>query len=130
LDAGEAGGRGNHAVQRFVVGFVRGGASGPAIENGAHRNVQVLLGDVLMNRVVGEARERIGYRADFDFGFIGAAQLQDTFGNTVQLGGAKTVIGRRASADNTLALRMSGRFLRRFFARGWHGSISKMRPRS
>ncbi len=38
-----------------------------------------LLGDVLVNRVVGEARERVGDHADFDFGFVRVAELENSF---------------------------------------------------
>ena len=67
---------GHHAAQRFVVGLVGGGARRAAVEHGAHRNGERLLGDVLVDRVVGEARQRVGAGVDFDFGFVGVAKLQ------------------------------------------------------
>ena len=54
----------NRAPQRFFVRLVRGGARGAAVDDRAHGNAQLLLGDVLMDGVVGEARERVGDHVD------------------------------------------------------------------
>ena len=68
---------GDHAPQRFVVGLVGGGAGGAAVEHGAHGDGEHLLGDILVNGVVGEARQRVGDGADFDFGFVGVAEFEN-----------------------------------------------------
>ena len=75
----------DHAPQRIVVGLVGGRARRAAVEHGSHRNGEHLLGDVLMNRVVGEARERVGDHADFDFGFVRVAEFEDSLGNAPHL---------------------------------------------
>ena len=43
-----------------------------------------MLGDVLMNRVVGEARERVGGGADVDFGFVRFAELENFLGDALE----------------------------------------------
>ena len=82
----EALGAATDAAKRFVVRLVRGGASGAAIDDRANGNVQRLLGDVLMNRVVGEASERVGSRVDFNFGFVRVAEFQDSLGEAFEIG--------------------------------------------
>ena len=42
------------------------------IDDSAYGNVQAALGDVLVNGVVGEAREGVGGFVNVDFGFVGA----------------------------------------------------------
>jgi len=56
-----------------------------AIEHRSHRDVQHLLGDVLVNRVVGKARQRIRNDADFHLGLVRVAQLEDFFRNAAHL---------------------------------------------
>ena len=86
LAARERAGGGDDAAQRFVIGLVGGGARRAAVEDGAHGNGERLLGDVLVNGVVGEARERVGAGFDFDFGLVGVGELQDALGEAAQFG--------------------------------------------
>ena len=86
LAARQSGGSGDDAAQRIVVGFVGGGASGAAVEDGAHGDAECLLGDILVDGVVGEARERVGAGVDFDFGLVGIGELQDALGEATQFG--------------------------------------------
>ena len=98
----------DHAPQRIVVGLVGGGARRAAVEDGAHGNGEHLLGDVLVNGVVGEARERVGDHADFDFGFVGVAEFEDSLGDAPHVrvgkqmqsghGGPVRVRGSRSSS--------------------------------
>ena len=76
------GGSGDHAAQASLVGFVGGGARRAAVEDRAHGNGQVPLGDVLVDGIVGEARERVRARIDFDFGLVGIGKPQDALGET------------------------------------------------
>ena len=46
---------GHRAPQLFVIGLVSGGARGAPVKDSAHGNGERLLGDVLVNGVVGEA---------------------------------------------------------------------------
>ncbi len=88
--------RGVHdAAQRLVVGLVRGRARRAAVEHGAHGNGQRLLGDVLMNRVVGKSRQRVRHHADFDFGLVRVAEFEDFLGDAPQFGVGKQMQSRR-----------------------------------
>ena len=51
-------GRLYYATQAVTVVLVCAGARRTVAEGGAHRNVVLLFRDVLMNRIVGKARER------------------------------------------------------------------------
>ena len=52
------------AANRIGIEAIGGGARGSLIERHANRKPAILLGDVLMNGVVGEARERAEMRAE------------------------------------------------------------------
>ena len=54
----------HHAAQGFIVSLVGGGARGAPIDYGANGDRQRLLGDVLVNGVVGKARQRVGDNMD------------------------------------------------------------------
>ena len=78
---------GNRPAQRFVIRFVRGGASRAAIDDSPHGNSQSLLGNILMNGVVGEPRERVIGRVNVNFGFVGFAQLENAFREMLEVSG-------------------------------------------
>ncbi len=84
LVAREGDGGRHHAAKRFVVRLVGGGARGAAIDHGADGDAERMFGDILVNRVVGEARERVGCGADVDFGFVRFAQLEDLLGDALE----------------------------------------------
>ena len=88
----------DHAAQRIVVGLVGGRARGAAVEHGSHRDGEHLLRDVLMNRVVGEARQRVRDHADFDFGFVRVAEFEDSFRDAAHLG-----VGKQMQAGHSRA---------------------------
>ena len=62
-------------AKRIFVDAIGGGAGGAAIDNGANGNGEAMLGDVLVDGVVGEARQSVGNFVDVDFGFFGAGGL-------------------------------------------------------
>ena len=74
----------SHAAEGFFVGFVGGGAGGAAIHNGADGNAEGVLGDVLVDGVVGEAGERVDRRVNFDFGFVRVAPADDAVGDVLE----------------------------------------------
>ena len=113
LAAREQRGRGDHAAERVVVGLVGGGAGGAAVEDGAHGDAEMLLGDVLVDGVVGEAGERVGAGVDFDFGFVGVGEAQDALGEAAEFG-----VGGEMRLGDGGARRLDGA-LRGFF-RGAH----------
>ncbi len=93
---------GHHAAKRFFVGLVGGGARGAAVHHGADGDVKHLLGDVLVDDVVGEAGERVGGDVNFHFGFVGFAELHDALGDGLQFRGGEKRFGGRVdfSASN------------------------------
>ena len=110
----------DHAPQRIVVRLVGGGAGRAAIEHGPHRYGEHLLRDVLMDRVVGEARERVGDHADLDFGFVRVAQFENSLGNAPHVRVGKQMQGRHGGAR--CAPFGSARFLRRIVRGSCHKS--------
>ncbi len=62
-------------AQRVVVEAVGGRDALALAEHGADRDLRVLLGDVLVDAVVGEAGERAGLRGDEHFGGVGASVI-------------------------------------------------------
>ncbi len=75
---------GEHAAKRFFVGLIGGGARGAAIYYGADGNAQGVLGDVLVDGVIGEARQRVHGRINFHFGFVGVAPADDAVGDVFE----------------------------------------------
>jgi len=70
----------NRGAKGVFVDAIRSGARGAAIDYSTDRNIQAALGDVLVDGVVGEARERVGGLVDVNFGFVSASgfgQAQD-----------------------------------------------------
>ena len=68
---------GNHASQTFVVELVRGGASRASGKDSANRDDVVFILHVLMNRVVGETREREVRAGEKNFDFVGGREFLD-----------------------------------------------------
>jgi hypothetical protein len=58
------------STERIFVDAICGGAGGAVVDNGADGNVEAALGYVLVNGIVGEAREGVGCFVDVNFGFI------------------------------------------------------------
>ena len=58
-------------AKRIFVNAVRGHAGGAAVHHGANGHIQAPLGNVLVDGVVGKARERFGGFVDVHFGFLG-----------------------------------------------------------
>lgn len=58
LDTGKTLGRFHNPSQAVIVKPVGGGARGPTIKHGSHRDRHVFFRNVLMNYVVGKAGER------------------------------------------------------------------------
>ena len=69
--------RHNRGAERIFVDSIRSGTRGATVDNGSNRNVQPAFGDVLVDGVVGEARERVGGLVDVDFGFVGARGFRE-----------------------------------------------------
>src|SRR6266566_1119608 len=65
-------------AERVFVDSIRGGARGAAVGDRANRNRQAVLGDVLVNGIVGETRQRVGNFVDVDFGFFGCRGFRQT----------------------------------------------------
>ena len=66
----------DRGAERIFVDAIRGGTRGAAVDDGANRNIQAALGNVLMDSVVGEARQGFGGFVDVDFGFVGSSGLR------------------------------------------------------
>ena len=84
-------------TNRIGVQPVRGRSGCSAVRNGADRERRTLFGDILMNDVVGEARERILAGLDRRFGLIGWGEIQDLLEDLPQV---KTLIGELAKRDS------------------------------
>ncbi len=67
-----------------------------------------MFGDILMNRVVGEARERVRDHADFDFGLIGVAEFENLLRNAPHFGVGEQVqrCNRRAGLASRGGMRI------------------------
>ena len=110
LMKGELSGGGSDAAKRFFVGLVRGGASGASVHHGANGDVKGLLGDVLVNDVIGEAGERVGGDVNVNFGFVGFAEFEDAFGDGFKFDGGEARARRSAGfgAANAARERFGG----------------------
>ena len=84
LVAREGYGRRHHAPKRLLIRLVRRGASRTAVHDCADGDAERVLCDVLMDRVVGEARQRIGSGADVHFRFVCFAQLENFLGDALE----------------------------------------------
>ena len=73
------------AAERLFVALVRGRARGPTIHHCPDGNHQTLLGHILVDGVVGEARQRIRLRLDGHFCLVRLAQCQHALGDASQL---------------------------------------------
>ena len=114
-------GSGHGPAQRLVVNLVRGGARDAPVEHGAHGNGERLLGDVLVNRVVRESRQRIHRRGNIHFGFVGLGEAQDFFRDAVQLRIRRQMRGRDGGPGRAALAACGG------FARGAH-DLAKAAP--
>ena len=95
--------------QRIFIDAIGRSPRRSPIHNGAHGNSEPVLGDVLMNRVVGETRKRVIDFIDVYFGFIRSGrfrQTQNTVDNSPQLALVK---------ESGRARRSSASFARRSF---------------
>jgi hypothetical protein len=61
----------DRGAQRVFVDAIGGGAGGAAVDDGANGHGEAAFGDVLVDGVVGEARERVVDFVDVDFGLVG-----------------------------------------------------------
>ena len=50
---------GHHVADAVAIQPVGGGARGPPVDHRPHRKLRAALADILMDRIVGEARERL-----------------------------------------------------------------------
>ncbi len=65
-------------AQRILFHAIGRHTSGPPIHHGANRDGQAVLRDILVNRIIGKARERIHNLFDVDFRLFHSAQLCQT----------------------------------------------------
>ena len=68
----------HHALQALVVEFVGCCSRGATGKYGSHRDRIIFLGDVLMNDVVGKARESALPAIEENFHFVGGGMLPDS----------------------------------------------------
>ena len=69
------------------VDSIRSGTRGTTVDNGSNRNIQPAFGDVLVDGVVGKARETVGGFVDVDFRFVrtsGFGETQNRFDDSAQ----------------------------------------------
>jgi len=66
------------ATKGILVGAIGRGTCGAAVCDGANRDGEALLGDVLMNAVVGEARQTVRHFIDVDLSFLGSRRPGQT----------------------------------------------------
>src|SRR5215469_5616226 len=83
--AGQAYRRVDDTPQRFLVCLVCGRPSRASVHDGTHRNRVDSLGDVLMNRIVGKARKRVGGGTNVDFGLLLGAKPKHPLGNALEI---------------------------------------------
>ena len=67
----------NHPPQAVVVKLVGGGASRASAKHCAHGDNMVFVLDILMNRVVGKAREGKSAAGEQHFNFVGRREFLD-----------------------------------------------------
>src|SRR6266850_336105 len=66
------------ATKGIFVGAIGRGARRAAIHDSTNRNCEAMLSDVLMNAVVGEARQTVGDLVNMDLGFLGSRRPSQT----------------------------------------------------
>ena len=71
LHLGQAFGRFDHPPQTIIVKLVGGGASRASAEDRAHGDDVIFLRDILMDGVIGKARERKSAAREKNFNLIG-----------------------------------------------------------
>ena len=131
LHAREGFGGGDDAAEGVEIGFIGGGAGGAAVEDSADGDDEILLGDVLVDGVIGEAGESGGDDVDFDFGFVGVGEGDDLLGEAAELGGAEGVVGGGAGGFSSGGWRAARRLAARFgsgFGRWRHFYLAKATP--
>ncbi len=74
---GEGEGGFDRGPKRIFVDAIRGSPRGAAIDYRSNGNIQAALGDVLVNGIVGKARERFGDVVDLNLCFVGAGGLRE-----------------------------------------------------
>src|ERR1700684_1134225 len=67
----------DRAPQRILVDPICGRSCRPAIDDGSYRNGQPALGNVLMNSIVGKARQRAIDFVHMHFGFVGFGRFRE-----------------------------------------------------
>ena len=78
----------DRTTQRIFIDAIGRSPRRSPIHNGAHRNRKPVLGNVLMNRIIGETRQRVIDFIDVHFSLIRAGRLsqtQNTVDNSLQL---------------------------------------------
>ena len=68
----------DRGAEGVFINTIRGRARGSAINDGANRNRQPVLGDVLVNGVVGETRQCIRNFVHVDFRLFGSCGFRQT----------------------------------------------------
>ena len=84
----------DRAPQRVLVDSIGRSSGGAAIDRGADRNGQTVLGNVLVNRIVGEARERVVDFIDVNLGFARSGGFGETQNGINNL--AKIAFGQKS----------------------------------
>jgi hypothetical protein len=78
----------NRCAKGVLVNAIGRGARRAAVHNSANGNYKAMLGDVLMNPVVGKTRQTVRNFIYMDFSFLGsrrASQTKDTIDHPVKL---------------------------------------------
>ena len=68
----------DRGAERVFVEAIRRGARRSPVGDGANRNREAVLGDVLVDGVVGKTGQRVGNFVDVDFGFFGCREYRQT----------------------------------------------------
>src|SRR6266446_4999600 len=105
----------NGATKGIFLGAIRRGTRGAAVYDGANRDGESLLGDVLMNAVVSEARQTVRDFIDVDLSFLGsrwAGQTNDSIDDSAKFALGEKFRGARFVAGS--GLREFGRRLHWF----------------
>src|SRR5215468_10020866 len=67
----------NNSFEAFLVQLVGGRSRGSSAEGGAHRDAVILVSDILVNYVVGKARERRAAAVEIGLHFVGGGVFFD-----------------------------------------------------
>src|SRR5438309_1324296 len=68
----------DRGAERVFVEAIRRGARGSPVGDGANRNREAVLGDILVDGVVSKTGQRVGNFVDVDFGFFGCRGFRQT----------------------------------------------------